>query len=183
MHDLIVVGFRGKERASAVLTQLMDLAYGGTLDLFDGVAAHRTDDGKLRIDDSIQPLPRESAGLGAVFAAWLAALIAGPFTSGLSVAAAAGITGAAAVGAGALGAAVGGHNAATSKEKHGISDEFVKQVGGMIQPGDSAVFAVLEAKNRERVIEEFHGYGGTVLRTTLPPDVVERVQNSLQTNR
>jgi len=71
MHDLIVIGFGGKERASAVLTQLMDLAYGGTLDLFDGVAAHRTDDGKLRIDDSIQPLPSESAGLGAVFAAWL----------------------------------------------------------------------------------------------------------------
>jgi len=180
MHDLIVVGFSGKERASEVLTQLLELAYGGSLDLFDGVAAHRTDDGKLRIDDSIQPLPRQRAGWGAVFAAWLGALIAGPFTGGLSVAAAVGVTGAAAAGAGAIGAAVGAHDATTSKEKHGISDEFVKEVGGMIQPGDSAVFAVLETKNRERVIEKFRGSGGTVLRTTLSPDVVTRVQASLE---
>jgi uncharacterized membrane protein len=180
MHDLIVVGFRGKERASEVLNQLLQLAYGGTLDLFDGVAAHRTDDGKLRIDDSIQPLPRETAGLGAVFAALLGALIAGPFTSGLSVAAAVGMTGAAAAGAGAIGAAVGAHDAAISKEKHGLSEEFVKEVGRMIQPGDSAVFAILETKNRERVIEAFRGHGGTALRTTLSPDVVKRAQDSLQ---
>ena len=180
MHDLIVVGFRGKERASEVLTELLQLAYRGRLDLFDGVAAHRTDDGKLRIDDSIQPLPREGAGLGAVFAAWLGALIAGPFTGGLSVAAAVAVTGAAAVGAGAIGGTIGAHDAAVSKEKHGLSDEFVRQVGGMIQPGDSAVFAILEAKNRDRIIETFRGYGGTVLRTTLSPEVVKRVEDSLQ---
>ena len=51
----------------------------------------------------------------------------------------------------------------------------------MIQPGDSAVFTVLETKNRERVIEKFRGYGGTVLRTSLSPDVVKRLQDSLHT--
>lgn len=179
MHDLIVVGFRGKERASEVLTQLLQLAYDGTLDLFDGVAAHRTDDGRLLIDDSIQPLTREGAGWGAVFGAWLGALITGPFTGGLSVGAAAATTGLAALGVGAIGGAIGAHNAAASKESHGISDEFVREVGGMIQPGDSAVFTVLETKNRERVIEKFRGYGGRVLRTSLSPDVVKRLQDSL----
>ena len=179
MHDLIVVGFRGKERASEVLAQLIDLAYGGTLDLFDGVAAHRTDDGKLRIDESIQPLPRQSAGLAAVFAAWLGAVIAGPFTGGLSLAAAVGGTGAVAGGAGAIGSALGAPDATTSQELHGIRDEFVRDVGGMIQPGDSAVFAVLETKNRELVIEKFRRYGGTVLCTSLPPNVVQRVQDTL----
>jgi hypothetical protein len=39
MHDLIVVGFRGKDRATEVLAELLQLAYDGTIDLFDGVAA------------------------------------------------------------------------------------------------------------------------------------------------
>jgi len=58
VHELIVVGFHGKERASEVLTQLLQLAYDGTIDLFDGVAARRTDDGRWHIDDSVQPLTR-----------------------------------------------------------------------------------------------------------------------------
>ena len=179
MHDLIVVGFRGKDRASEVLTQLLQLAYDGTIDLFDGVAARRTDDGRLQIDDSMQPLTREGAGWGAVWGAWLGALIAGPFTSGLSLAAAAATTGLAAAATAGIGATIGASDAATSKSKHGVSDEFVKQVGGMIRPGDSAVFAILEARNRDRVIETFHGYGGTILRTTLSPEITKRVESSL----
>lgn len=179
MHDLVVVGFHGKERASEVLTKLLQLAYDGTIDLFDGVAAYRTDDGRLKIDDSVQPLRREGAGWGAVWGAWLGALVVGPFTGGLSLAAAAGAIGLAAAGTAGVGATIGAHDAATAKAKHGLSEDFVAQVGGMIQQGDSAVFATLETKQRGRVIEHFRGFGGTVLRTTLPPEVVERVQDSL----
>jgi uncharacterized membrane protein len=179
MHDLIVVGFRGEGRATEVLTELLQLAYDGTIDLFDGVAAHRTDDGRLRIDESIQPLTREGAGWGAIWGVWLGALIVGPFTTGLSLAVAAASTAAAAAGTAGIGAIIGGDNAAMSKAKHGLSEDFVTQVGEMIKSDDSGVFAILETKNRDRVIETFRGYGGTVLRTTLAPDVVKRVQSSL----
>jgi predicted Zn-dependent protease len=40
------------------------------------------------------------------------------------------------------------------------------------------VFAVLETKNRERVIEKFRAYGGTVFSTTLLPGVVARPKRS-----
>ena len=181
MHDLIVLSFRGKERASEVLTRLLQLAYDGTIDLFDGVAAYRTADGRLHIDDSIQPLRREGAGWGAVWGAWLGALIVGPFTAGLSLAAAAASTGVAAAATAAAGAAIGARDATKSKLEHGVSEDFVRQVGAAIQPGDSAVFAILETKHGDRVIERFRGYGGTVLRTTLSPDVVARIQESLAT--
>jgi uncharacterized membrane protein len=65
MHQLIVIGFHGKERASEVLKQLPALSYDGTIDLFDAVAAHRSDDGMLQVDDSIQPTTTVGLGFAA----------------------------------------------------------------------------------------------------------------------
>ena len=55
MRDLIVVGFPGKHRAAEVLGQLQQLNEQWTIDLADAVAVYRTDDGKLRVDQSVQP--------------------------------------------------------------------------------------------------------------------------------
>ena len=107
MQDhLTVVGFHGKHRASEVLSQLQQLAYDWTLDLKDAVAAYRTDDGRLRVDKSVQPTAKEGAGYGAVIAGVLGALVAAPFTGGLSVAAAAAKIGVGALTAGTVGGAM-----------------------------------------------------------------------------
>jgi uncharacterized membrane protein len=50
----------------------------------------------------------------------------------------------------------------------------------MIQPGDSAVFAIVGGANPEGIAEEFRGFGGTILRTTLPASVIDRVQDTLR---
>ena len=46
----------------------------------------------------------------------------------------------------------------------------------MVQPGDSAVLALLRTVDPVQVAEEFRGYGGTVLRTTLTKEQSEKVQ-------
>ena len=72
MHaNLIVVGFHGKHRSSEVLSQLQQLAYDWTLDLKDAVAAFRTDDGRLRVDKSVQPTAKEGASYAAIIASVL----------------------------------------------------------------------------------------------------------------
>src|SRR5262249_14343353 len=55
------------------------------------------------------------------------------------------------------------------KEDYGISEDFVDRVGSMIQPGDSAIFALVRTIDPDLVAAQFKGYGGTVLRTTLSP--------------
>lgn len=65
------------------------------------------------------------------------------------------------------GAVIGADDADTWKTTYGISDDFVKQVGGMVQPGQSAVFVLARTSDPVAVAERFRGYGGTVLRTTL----------------
>jgi len=180
MRNLIVVGFKGKHRASEVLGQLEELHEDWVLDLDDAVAAYRTDDGKLRIDQSVNPTTKEGGAMGGVIGAMLGALLAAPFTAGASAAIAATAIGASAVGAGALGAAAGADDAANFKDLYGVSDDFVKQVGGLIQPGDSAVFAEIRTTDPQVVAQHFRGYGGTVIRTTLRPDEAARVQEKIR---
>lgn len=180
MRNLIVVGFKGKHRASEVLDQLQELHEDWVLELDDAVAAYRTDDGRLRTDQSVNPTTKEGGAMGGIIGAMLGALIAAPFTAGASAAIAASAIGASAVGAGALGAAAGADDAASFKDAYGVSDDFVKEVGGLIEPGDSAVFAEIRAADPQVVADRFRGYGGTVLRTTLSPAAAARVQDTIR---
>jgi uncharacterized membrane protein len=143
------------------------------------VSAYRTDDGQVRIDQSVQATRRQGAGLGAIVGGLLGAAVAAPFTGGLSVAAAAGTVGAAAAGAGIVGGAAGADDATDLKTKYGISDDFVAQVGKLVKPGDSAVFALLRTSSPDRVLEKFRGYGGQILRTNLSLREAVRAQRTL----
>lgn len=179
MAELIVVGFEGKHRAAEVLEQLRQLNT-NTLELKDGVAAYRTKDGRLRVDASLEPTGKEGAVFGGILGALIGAVLAGPFAA-LAAVPAAGV--AVGVGGATLGAMSGGvvgfDDAATWKDKYGISDEFVKDVGGMIQPGQSAVFVLAHSSDPSRVVEQFRGYGGKVLRTNLSAEETRKITDTL----
>jgi uncharacterized membrane protein len=176
MAELVVVGFEGKHRAAEVLDQLEVLNDLWAIDLKDAVAIYRTDDGRLRFDRSVQPTTGEGAAGGALLGGMIGALVMAPFTAGISAAAAAAAIGAGAATFGLTGAVIGADDAASFKEDFGISDEFVKQVGGMVQPGQSAVFVLARASDPKTVAEQFRGYGGKVLRTTLPSDAATKFE-------
>ena len=164
MRELIVVGFHGKHRASVVLGQLQSMGQDWVTEVADAVAAYGMDDGRLRLDRSIDLTPREKGWAGGLLGALVAALLVAPFTAGASAAAATGAISASALAGGALGGAAGASEDERWKEQHGITNDFLKQVGGMIQPGDSAVFALITRGDPQGIAERFRGYGGTVLK-------------------
>jgi len=185
MRDLTVVGFHGTHRAAEVLNQVLDLNadWAVYLHLEDAVAVYRTSDGKLRVDESMQPTSKEGAGWGGVVGALIGSVLALPFTGGASAAVAAAAVGASAVTLGATGAMIGSDDASVDKAKYGISEDFVKQVGGMVQPGQSALFVLGESDEPAKIAERFRGYGGTILRTTLRPEQAKRVQQVIGDDR
>jgi uncharacterized membrane protein len=179
MAELIAIGFEGTHRAAEVLDQLQLLNADWAIDLKDAVAAYRTKDGKLRVDQSVLATRKEGAAWGGLLGGLLGALIAAPFTAGASVAAVAGIVSAGAVTLGATGALIGSEDAASWKDDYGVSEDYVRQVGGMVQPGQSAVFALLRASNPDVVTDKFRGYGGKVLRSTLSPRQKQKLERIL----
>jgi uncharacterized membrane protein len=186
MSTLIVVGFKkDKFRASQVLNELVDLDYDWTIDLDDAVAAYRDYNGKLRIDASYQLTTGEGAALGGLFGSLIGltlGALAAPVTAGASAAAAAGVVAAGAAG-GALGAAGGALDAKWWKDDFGISEDFVQDVGTLVQPGDSAIFALLRSTDPTLVAAQFSDYGGTVLSTTLTPEQARKVEEMLNSKK
>jgi uncharacterized membrane protein len=149
------------------------------LDLHDAVAVYRDFNGKLRVDQSYQMTTGQGAALGGLWGLLIGATLAIPFTGGASAAAAAGAIAAGAAGGTALGAGLGVMDAESWKDEFGIPEDFVQQVSVLIQPGDSAIYAILRVGNPDIVADQFRGYGGTILRTTLSPDQQAKVEKVL----
>jgi uncharacterized membrane protein len=183
MAELIVVGFEGTHRAAEVLDQLQRLNADIAFDLQDAVAVYRSRNGKLRVDQSMYLTTKEETAWGAVLGAFIGALLALPFGA-LAMPAAAAALGVGSAAIGATGGAVKAFDDVTTWREHfGISDDFVKEVGGMVQPGYSAVFALARAADPAAVAERFAGYGGKVLRTTLPEEQTRQLQETLAPQR
>jgi uncharacterized membrane protein len=167
-----------------VLDQLQRLNADIAFDLQDAVAAYRSRNGKLRIDQSMYLTTKEETAWGGVLGAFVGALLALPVAAVASVPAAAVALGVGGATIGATGGAVIAFDDVTTWREHfGVSDEFVQEVGGMVQPGHSAVFALVRATDPAAVAERFRGYGGNVLRTTLPPEQAKKVQETLALQR
>jgi uncharacterized membrane protein len=77
-----------------------------------------------------------------------------------------------AVGAG-LGALMG------KLTKSGVDKEFQDQVRGLIQPGTSALFLMVEKVTPDKAIEAMSKYGGTVIKTSLTKEGEQELQEAL----
>ena len=180
MAELIVVGFKkDMYRASEVLNDLQELNDDWIVDLHDAVAVYRDYGGKLRVDQSYQMTTGEGAGLGAFWGLLIGATLAIPFTAGASAAAAGAALATGAISGTAIGAGLGAVDASSWKDEFGIPDDFVQRVGALVQAGDSAIFAILRVGNPDVVADQFRGYGGTILRTTLSRDQQAKVEKVL----
>jgi uncharacterized membrane protein len=80
-----------------------------------------------------------------------------------------------------LGLAVGaGLGALMGKfAKSGIDKQFQDQVRGMIQPGTSALFLMVEKVTPDKAVEAMSKYGGTVLKTSLSKEGEQELQDAL----
>jgi uncharacterized membrane protein len=108
------------------------------------------DAGQLQIEQTQHPLKKKYAGRGAAIGFVAGLLLGGPI-------------GGVVVGAG-IGAVSG------SMKDAGISDDFIKNTAQAIRPGTSAIFALGQANDKDRLLEEMKAYQPRVLSTTLDPE-------------
>ena len=63
--------------------------------------------------------------------------------------------------------------------KTGIDKEFQDQVRGMLKPGTSALFLMVEKVTPDKAVEAMSKYGGTVLKTSLSKEGEKELQDAL----
>ena len=80
-----------------------------------------------------------------------------------------------------LGMAVGaGMGALMGKvSKSGVDKAFQDQVRGMIEPGTSCLFLMVEKVTPDKAVEAMSKYGGTVIKTSLSKEGEQELQDAL----
>ena len=145
MSELITVGFKGEFSADEVLLDLEKMQQIHKINLDGAVVAIRRADGTIKIKHS-NLLVLSDAAMGSLFGM----VIGGP--AGLLV-------------GGVIGAAVG---ETVKVLKHiGISDDFVKGVADLLEPGSSAIFFRVHKDISDAVVDELKKFNGKLLRSSL----------------
>ena len=158
MSNLIVVTFDSENGAGDYLTKLSELQRGELIKLDDAATLVRNQDGKLKIKQA-QSLVGAGALGGAFWGMLIGMLFWAPFLG-------------AAVG-GALGAAAG------KASDYGIDDNFIKEVGHKVQPGNSALFVLVHDAQPEKVISQLKGIpGAQIVHTSLSPEQEQRLKDA-----
>ena len=63
--------------------------------------------------------------------------------------------------------------------KTGIDKQFQDQVRGLVQPGTSALFLMVEKVTPDKAVEAMSKFGGTVLKTSLSKEGEQELQDAL----
>ncbi|HEY7260023.1 MAG TPA: DUF1269 domain-containing protein [Trebonia sp.] len=63
--------------------------------------------------------------------------------------------------------------------KAGINKEFEEQVRGLVQPGTSCLFLMVEKVTPDKAVEAMSKFGGTVLKTSLSKEGERELQEAL----
>src|SRR4051794_32777126 len=158
MAELIAIGYDDETTAAAAAEEVGVLAHDLVIEPDAVAVIVRGTDGKYKVTTSHHPV-----GAGASYGMFWGLLFGVLFfvpVFGM------------AVGAG-LGALLG------KVEKTGIDREFQEQVRDMVQPGNSALFLVVEKVTPDKAIEGLRKYGGTVLKSSLSKNAEHELQDAL----
>jgi len=158
MADLIAIGYPDEATAEAAAEEARRLARDLIIEPDAIASIVRDREGKYHVHTSHHPV-----GAGATWGMFWGLLFGLLFfipVFGL------------AVGAG-LGALMG------KVTKTGIDREFQEQVRGMLQPGTSALFLMVEKVTPDKDTEAMAKYGGTVLKTSLSKEGEAELQEAL----
>ena len=177
MSSMIVVAFRDAHRAAEVLVELRRREWDWVADLDHAVVVGWNSRGSLRVQLSVDPTTKEDGAWARVWASLLHLALLVPNTDGMTEAA-----GNVATEFGALGGTEGpsGKQAVLNANWwKKVSDEFIRDIGAMVQPGDSAVFMFLQTPNIVSVLKQLRNYGGTLLHFPLSHEQEERLKDAL----
>lgn len=146
MSELIVFAFQDESGAGKMSAELENLQKAQLINLSDAATVIRKPDGQVKVKQANNLVG--AGALGGAFWGMLIGLLFFMPWMGLAV--------------GAVMGAIAGKAIDV-----GIDDKFIKEVGATIQPGQSALFLMVESWTEDKVLPELTGFDASILRTNL----------------
>jgi uncharacterized membrane protein len=170
--ELIVVGFQGRYRAAQVLTELRQRGV-HLFDLDQAITVSWEDRRNFVVQQSVNLSREEGSRWARLWAAFIKATLFQPFTEKLSKAA----------------ATIASRETTNGRAEPltrdwwvtdvGIPDDFVRDVGALVQPGESAIITLAEKFEPRSAMSALRDSGGSVIFTTLTSEQVDKVKKEL----
>lgn len=179
MSELLAIVFKDQYRASEVLNDLQRREWDWVGDLDKAVVVRQIDQDKFKVLFSFDPTTEEEERWARLWGSLLSLVLFHSMSDG--------IVDTARSLADACGTQTSGETASRKvlpdvkwwRDILRLSDQFVRDVGAMIQPGDSALFTLLDTGKGGIVFQQLRNYGGTVVNTTLSPEQDQSLKNVL----
>lgn len=159
MSDLIVIVYPTESKAEEVRQTLLGLQKEYVIKLGDAVIATKTDTGKIKLNQLIN-----TTSAGAVSGGFWGLLIGVLFLNPL------------------IGVAVGSASGALggALTDVGINDAFMRDLSASIEPGNGALFLLVQEMTSDKVLKRIQDFGGVVLKTSLDETKEQVLRDALQ---
>ena len=173
--ELIVVGFQGRYRAAQVLTDLRQRGV-KLFDLDQAITVSWEDRRNFVVQQSINLSREEDSRWARLWGAFIKVTLFQPFTERLTSAA----------------TTMTGREAASTNGDSlgrdwwvgdvGIPENFVRDVGALVQPGESAIITLTEKLEPQSAESILRDCGGSLIYTSLSGDQMNKVRRELTTS-
>ena len=161
MSTLIAITYKDEKTGFKALDKLGELQKMQLIQLADAAVATKDEKGKVKVK---QTLENQVSGASAVWGGFWGLLIGLLFLAPIFW----GLMGA------LLGYVMG------KSGDVGIDDEFIKQVGDSLDPGQSALFMLVIEATEDKVLDEMSQFGGQVYQTSLSKEDEEKLKKALE---
>jgi uncharacterized membrane protein len=174
--ELVVVGFQGRHRAAQILTELRQRGV-HLFDLDQAITVWWEDRRNFIVQQSINLSRVEGARWARLWGAFIKATLFQPFTERLIKAATTVVAG---------DRSDADYHSSTTLTRDwwvsdvGIPDDFVRDVGALVQPGESAIITLAENFNPQEATSILRDCGGSMIYTSLSDEQVDKVRHELE---
>ncbi|HEX6044262.1 MAG TPA: DUF1269 domain-containing protein [Pyrinomonadaceae bacterium] len=169
--ELIVVGFQGRYRAAQVLTDLRQRGV-HLFDLDQAITVSWEDRRNFVVQQSINLSRGEGSRWARLWGAFIKVTLFQPFTDRLSTAAAKVASTETTISNGEL-------TRDWWVADVGIPQNFIRDVGALVQPGESAIITLAEKFDPHVAADILRDCGGSMIYTSLSTDQVSKVRHEL----
>ncbi|WP_426504951.1 DUF1269 domain-containing protein [Dactylosporangium sp. McL0621] len=164
MSELVAIGYPDLATANSARERIIELQRQGLITVRDAAVVEAGRDGKVKLHQSTSMAGVGAAG-GALWGGLIGLLFFAPFI-GMAV-----------------GAAAGG--VAGKFTDTGVDDKFMKDVGSALEPGNAALFLLVDQITVDKVVAEMEPYhlGGRLLHSSLSSEAEQRLRDALEAAR
>ena len=182
MSELVAFVFRDQFRAPEVLNELRRREWAWVCDLDEAVTVTLNEQGKARVQLSVDPSTCQGGGWARLWGSLLSATLFQPVTE-VMVAATSGLV-----------FTANGSHQRTPESRRSLESEwwckslagsgnFKRDVAALIAPNGSAIFMLFRNQDAATVLRQLRNYGDTLVHTTLSAEQDEKLREMLATCR